>query len=672
MEMRIESLKLTNFKGVKSFALQAERRSVSVVGDNAAGKTTLVDAWLWLLFGCDSRGRTAFEIKALNELGESVHGLNHEVEASIVIVSRDPKCPDHGGSYEGDHCTCSETTLVLKKLYKEKWSKKRGSASKEFTGHTTDHFIDGVPVKKNEFEDRVAALCDKDALQLLTDPTYFSEQIHWQDRRKILLTICGDISDEDVVASDKSLSDLSEILGNRTIANHRKVILARRSEINAELQRVPVRIDEVARSIIELVEDEDKAGRALSNDREELDRIVQEKTRLTSGGEVAELNVRIAELKTALESLHMQSRIGHEKKVGPLRRKIADKEEAVRERLRERRMADAELQDRVIQLAETHKNVASHGEWRDEVNALSFEYDGHEACPTCGRKLTQKQFDEAKKVATAVFNTDKAKRLKDVDDTLGRLGGSMKAAEQEVAEAKQKVEGASETAVEGARQELAEAEKAFSDLGVEPDTSSDPEAVKLEAEKEAILSRVTLIKQGDIAALAEVDGRLAAAQEGIAKLETVIARFGQVREAKDRKQELEKQERRLASEYEDLERQLYLTEEFTKTKVSLLETRINSQFEQARFKMFKILVNGGIEECCEVLCGGVPYTSNLNHGAQIQVGLDIVRTLQRFHDFSPPVWVDQSESITELPEIECQMIRLVVKKGVKKLKIEAF
>src|SRR5690606_8908659 len=135
-----------------------------------------------------------------------------------------------------------------KKVYREKWTKKRGAVRAEHTGHTTDHFIDSVPVKKGEYEAFIEEIADEQLFRLLTDPRYFNEVMKWQDRRKILLEVCGDISDADVIASKSELAELPAILAGRTIDQHRKVVLARRKEINDELERIPVRIDEAERS----------------------------------------------------------------------------------------------------------------------------------------------------------------------------------------------------------------------------------------------------------------------------------------------------------------------------------------------------------------------------------------------------------------------------------------
>src|SRR5690625_1253859 len=203
MVIKLIELRLRNFKGIRDFVLKADGESVSVFGDNATGKTTLFDSFVWQLFDKDSQNKSNFDIKTLDEHNNVIHGLEHEVEGVFDINDR---------------------RVTLKKVYTEKWTKKRGSVEQEFTGHTTDYYIDGVPTKKKEYTDFIANLVDEDVFKLLTSPTYFNEQLHWEKRRETLLQVCGDVSDEDVIASSTALAKLPAILNGRSIDDHRKVI----------------------------------------------------------------------------------------------------------------------------------------------------------------------------------------------------------------------------------------------------------------------------------------------------------------------------------------------------------------------------------------------------------------------------------------------------------------
>ncbi len=71
-EMRLTRLTLRNFKGISEFILDAQGENVTVYCDNAAGKTTLFDAFTWLLFDKDSQNRKDFAIKTLDAAGQVV------------------------------------------------------------------------------------------------------------------------------------------------------------------------------------------------------------------------------------------------------------------------------------------------------------------------------------------------------------------------------------------------------------------------------------------------------------------------------------------------------------------------------------------------------------------------------------------------------------------------
>ncbi|MDD5487266.1 MAG: ATPase, partial [Dehalococcoidales bacterium] len=125
-----------------------------------------------------------------------------------------------------------------------------------------------------------------------------------------------------------------------------------------------------------------------------------------------------------------------------------------------------------------------------------------------------------------------------------------------------------------------------------------------------------------------------------------------------------------AKAFEKLESEMYLTEQFIRTKVNMLESKINSRFKLARFKLFDQQINGGLTECCETLYGGVPYNGGLNNGARINVGLDLINTLSEHYGFTAPIFIDNSEAVTQLIETRGQQIRLVVSEPDKKLRVE--
>lgn len=654
--MKLINLKLSNFKGIRKFELRTDGKDVSIMGDNASGKTTIFDSFTWLLFGKDSLNRSDFEIKTLGSNGEPEHGLEHMVEAVLELED---------GSQ-----------LALKKVYQEKWTKKKGSATAEFTGHTTDHFVDGVPVQKKEYDARIAEIADENIFRLLTDPRYFNEVLHWQKRRELLLEVCGDVSDAEVIASKPELSKLADILGNRTIEQHRKVIQARRSEINKELEKIPVRIDEVKRGLPNV--DDISNAEELSNDiaklREELKAKQEELAQAKAGGQVAEKTKELRLIEGQILDLRNKHRQAVDKKLaGKSDERVKLQNEINRLKV------DIDAKNRTIQYNESEiksleeKMEKLRNEWHEE-NAKVFEQEQAaflklDTCPTCGQPLPQEQLQEARDKAMAQFNKAKAEKLEAIGAEGKKLKDMKAAMEENLAYVRCELEKAT-AELAGLEKKEAALKAEINDImqGEQP-VESTPEYAQMQERIMKIREDIANMQADSNTAIMAIQKEIDTLTDAITALEQAAARLEAREKGLQRIEDLKAEERRLASEFEDLEQQLYLTEEFIRAKVRLLEEKINSKFKMARFKLFNVLVNGGVEETAETVYNGVPY-SNLNNGARLNIGLDIINTLAEHYGFSPPVWLDNAESVTDILPTKGQQIRLIVSGMDKKLRIE--
>ena len=654
--MKILSLTLRNFKGIRSFELDTQGKDVNVFGDNATGKTTLADAFMWLLFDKDSNNRKDFEIKTLGPDGEPEHGLEHSVEAILELED---------GSQ-----------LALKKAYQEKWTKKRGSATAEFTGHTTDHFVDGVPVQKKEYDARIAEIADEQIFRLLTDPRYFNEVLHWQKRRELLLEVCGDVSDAEVIASKPELSKLADILGNRTIEQHRKVIQARRAEINKELEKIPVRIDEAKRGLpdIDDIANPDELPNDIAKLREQLRAKQEELAQAKAGGQVAEKTKELRLIEAQMMDLRNKHRQELDEKVGEKRRELSSVQHDMAELKAKIDSHNRNIKYRTSEISVLEERIKIlRNNWHAE-NSKVFEQEQStflslDTCPTCGQPLPKEQLLAAREKALEQFNKAKAEKLESINAEGKQLAARKSSLEDEI-----KV---SRETVDKMTVELQEIEKQEAILKVEIDSimqgaqpvESTPEYAQMQERIMKIREDIANMQADSNTAIMAIQKEIDTLTDAITALEQAAARLEARESGLKRIEDLKAEERKLAAEYEELERQLYLTEEFIRTKVKLLEDKINSKFKMARFKLFDVQVNGALAECCETTFNGVPY-GNLNNGAKIQVGLDIIRTLQAHYGISCPVWVDNRESIVRLPEMDCQVISLIVSEKDKKLRIE--
>ena len=650
---RIDLIRLTlrNFKGIRDFTLDTAGTDTNVFGDNAAGKTTLFDAFTWLLFGKDSQNKADFEIKTLRPDGTPIHNLEHEVEGVLMIDGR---------------------RTTLRRVFKEKWTKKRGSATAEFSGHTTDYFVDGVPVKESEYRASVDGILNERLFRLLTDPRYFNEQLRWQERRSLLLEVCGDITEADVIAANPALAALPSILGGRTIDQHRKVVLARRKEINDELERIPVRIDEANRSKPDVSGyTEDELQVKIDALKAQIEEKQAELQRIQNGGEIAEKEKRLREIEAELLALKNELQAGTMDKLATKRQEIAE----LRRRAEE---ADYGIQERLRRIEAAEREIASlnaeaeklREEWR-RVNAEQFDESacGDTNCPTCGQALPEEQVAAARQKALAEHNRRKAERL----EAINQRGKATVAEAERIAKEKaehervlaelQEVRGPRWAAVEAAEKELAELQAGMTDV------STDPRYIAKQKELEQIKSEIQSLRSSTISTLDAVRLEIAKLRNEVELLESKRAKFDLVRRQDARIAELEQQEKELAAEFERLEHELHLLDEFTRAKVDLLESLINSKFRMARFKLFNQQINGGLEETCEVMVDGVPYSS-LNNAARLNVGLDIIATLSEHYGVCAPIFLDNAESITRPLPTPGQQIRLIVSAADKQLRVE--
>ena len=655
--MRLISLMLRNFKGIKEFTLYTNGGNISVHGDNATGKTTLFDAFLWLLFGKDSQNKADFAIKTLDQNGKEIHFLDHEVEALLEV--------------DGDE-------LTLKKIYREKWVKKKGSPKPEFDGHNIDYFINDVPLKKSEFDSRIKELVDENVFKLLTSPGYFNEQLSWKERRRILLEICGDISDSEVISFNPDLAELREILGNRSLEEHRKIISAKMREINKELERIPVRIDEVQRT-------RDEIQRSLPDDsefnKEWLDRQLSmlnrnireteaELVRLQTGGEIAVKEKRLRELQAEMLEIKNNLQANKMEEISHIGIKAAELKSQLSEIMR-----DIEDKKRMITqgkeiLADYQVEINNLRQEFAEVNRQTLEFEQEDMCPTCGQAMPFEKLEAAREKAEAEFNRKKAKRLEEIRNKASSISEKGKKLQAELIgyadEAKKlKAEQATKEA------ELTEAEQRLTKLRDRlKDEEISSEYIQKRAEEVGLKQEITRLKNSSAEAVSSVQAELDRLRQTVANYEADKALLAQVKNANARIKELTDQEQKLSAEFERLEGQMFLTEEFIRTKVNLLEEKINSKFKMARFKLFETQINGGLVETCETLYEGVPYSGGLNNAAKINVGLDIINTLSKHYGFSAPIFIDNREAVTKLIDTDSQVISLIVSEKDKKLRVE--
>lgn len=633
--MKLTKLELLNFKGLKSFAINLNG-DVVIRGDNATGKTTVFDSVCWLLFGKDSLDRADFEIKTLDG-GEPIHKVNHEVTGTFTL--------DEGG------------TVELKRVYREKYSSPRGGEV-TMTGHTTDYFVDGVPKKEKEYKEIVNALIDEGIFKLITNPLYFNETYSWQNRRKLLLEMCGDIDDISVINSRDDLRRLAELLEGRTVDDYRKVVAAKKTAINKELDMIPVRIDEAMRNKPEIVSDKAKLIRDIETLSAGIGEVEKQKAIIQNGFSSTEKESKIRDINRQLEVQRSKVLSDYHKQ----KQRLRDEYEASLTKLKMVEVDRDRCTDRRDELNKEiereSKRIATLQSEFDTFNAQQFN---KESCPTCGQALPA----DKQAVLEAEFNTNKSKKL---EEWKGLIESAVKLKENYEEQQEIMVSKIDSLTAKGSQYNDAYNVK-FKEYEAysEPNVEDDPVYADLNAQ--LFLLEIDDEPGAEAEELAKLDEELSSMKSKKAGLETELNKFKLIDDINHRILELENQQQKLVAEKNALDEASFLMDEFIKAKVNMLEENINSRFKLARFKMFNVMLNGNVEECCETTYKGVPYRS-MNNAARINVGLDIINALTSYYKVNAPVFIDNAEAVTEFVPVNSQTIKLIVDESKPQLTVE--
>lgn len=641
--MKLTKLELLNFKGLKAFTINFNG-DVIIRGDNATGKTTVFDSVCWLLFGKDSLDRADFEIKTLDG-GEPIPKVNHEVTGTFTL--------DEGG------------TVELKRVYREKYSSPRGGEV-TLTGHTTDYFVDGVPKKEKEYKEMVSSLVDESIFKLITNPLYFNETYSWQNRRKLLLEMCGDISDEDVIAEYSELKALTDILSGHSVDDHRKVVAAKKTAINKELDMIPVRIDEALRGKPTIDTPRDVLIQEISLATTTLETLEADKALLVNGHAVVDTRAELRDVQRRLMARESELQMEYKKQsalksneydmvVSELNN-LSSKVESTKHRL--------DTSNRDIQRIESVIDELMHQ--RQQVNEDAYVMDIDEACPTCGQKLPAEQIQAAREKAETKFNLRKSRQLEE-------LNQSIELKQQDIENIKKRDAGLEPVETLEALIKAKELVKQTitDEIGqlTAPVLDDDSIYADLKAEEFMLQMKLDESNTDHSEEIADIDKRIATTKEHRFNLETELNKYEEAKRIDTRVAELESQQAELAAEKSKLDEASYLMDEFVKAKVNMLEDVINSRFKLARFKMFNVMLNGNVEECCETTYKGVPYRS-MNNAARINVGLDIINALTSYFKVNAPVFIDNAEAVTEFVPVNSQTIKLIVDESEPQLVVK--
>ena len=630
-------LELTKFKGVDHLVVEPKGKDISICGANRLGKTTTGDALTWLLFDKDMQGRAKFNLKTLDDKATEISHVDHAVEGLFL--------------YNGEEIT-------LKKILVENHTKKRGQAKASFTGNVTEYYIDGLKTTQGKYKKLISDITDEQTFRLLTVPFYFAEGMKWEKRREILLDICGDVSDADIIAGSEKLKALPGILNGKDAEEYGQHLKEQRKKVNEQLNKIPVQIEENSRDLVDISGIDSAAdSKAIVNLTADIIKKEKALAEVGVGGAGAELAKSLTEIQGKIANHERKAADELAEKVRTKKSDKADLENNKKALEFGVKTLQTERGGKVSAIETIDRGLAQLNSEYDLLISTTFEMLPGLTCEHCTQDipgdLQMSSFTSSRKTKADQINVKGELLTKDKATHQGRINEiDGQIAEQE------KVIDVEGKALATCAAELTEflERKPYASGAHESDIS----------EERRIENRIALAGKGDTSELkTKIEGELEELRAGRIEVEGRLALIEQHNKVAKRTEELKDEDKTLNIEFERIEKELFLIEEFIKAKVYSLGVKVSEKFGDVKFKLFETLINGGVSPCCDVLVSDskalVPFGS-ANNAGRINTGLKIINVLSDHYGVKLPTIIDNCEAINDVEPAGSQMIKLIVTK----------
>lgn len=627
MNIRLKDVLIKNFKGVKESHYNFDADVVTVSGRNASGKTTIFDAFTWLLFGRDSLGNAKFEARPLDKDGKPIDNIEISVTCTLDINGKE---------------------TVISKTQKQNWVLKRGSQERKFEGNVNIYEVDGYPRKEKEFKEFIASIIDEESFKMLTSTTHFVN-LPWKEQRKVIMKLSNNVSDYDFAKSKGFVELAEEINKAPAIEDIRNKYQKSITGLKKKQIEIPVRIDEIQSRLVdvdvnELKDKQNEVIKYIDDHKKSIELINKE---------FNDLSALLINLKFEESEIIKSANKENVDKKTKILKEISEKSKMISSC----EIAYADVSRNIANCLKTIEQLKKDKEavgiyWK---NCKSLKFDENTAiCPHCEQKLPKNRI----KLLSEKFEKDKM-------DKISKAESKGFAIRDEISELENKI-----TEFEKASREISAKKKSLlkeieelENLSKEikdADLSANEEYINLRQKSKEI---ETQIQEFDL------NGKIEVHENAVKELENSMYEFkDKMRDAlmneeiKSRVDELNNELKYVSQKILCSEKMIYQLEEFTKMKLEEISDGINSKFDNVSWKLFDRQINGGIKECCECTVNGVPYSS-MNNGARVVAGLEIIRVLQKlFGGLYFPVFVDNAESVNSfnIPKMDCQLIKLKV------------
>lgn len=546
---------------------------------------------------------------------------------------------------------------TLKKITRQKRNKKG-----EITGSVTDYSINDVPYKMADYNqyinDNMAELgvlpfC-LNAMTLLNKSQ--------AEQRLALASYFGTRTDEEICDMFPQFAELKPMFDDGDVDQLKKVC---RGKLNGtggrngskglvkERDEISTRIDTIhsTNEYTDLAELElqkktyEPQLKEIEDKLSDYNKILEDKQKATE--DIMNLKFELSDMERKANADNQKKRMELQTQLDDFNASIHKTESMIKAGKTSIKCFEREIGDCTIDLEKVR------ADWK-KAKALSFD-ESSVNCPMCGQRLPEDKIESMR----AEFDERKAKNLKELEDKGNALSSDSKKLKQGIEDKKKEIAGLGAELKElTIRRDAVEMELGMVPTDIDMTGNSKHQALKTKIEEK----EKALADENDTSELIrklknERNELLRQVSSVDTKIELGVANNKRI---DDSIAGLEDKRKDLNQEIADWERKLDLLKEFTRKKSELLQADVNKYLDFATAKLFRPLLNGDTEECCDFVYNGEAYARNLNHGARMLVEVDVCRAFQKVASVNFPIIIDDTESVDDwrIPQIDNQLILL--------------
>ena len=650
-QIRFKRLSLLNFCGIRQMDDVFFGDSITTIsGGNGLGKSTIFNAITYCLFGKNSKGM-ALDIKTYDREHKIIREIPHEVTLVLTVDDRE---------------------ITLKRTLTDVWKGDQVS-------NTYKYFINGEVATAGDFKKAVDNICPETTFRLCSSATDFVSR-PWADQRRFLESLIPEIDEGRITGNNPIYDFVEEALHEETIDKLLHHLRYQRKEIQAALNKVPVRLAELDKALPpkEDWEAAEARKKELGERMAPLDsKILQMRTggadKVLKDGireKIAFQQKRKRNMEQGALNLSTDQATKHQSDILTVNAEVRTAQSVIGElKAKMQGYTDTEIHAKK-QKEECEMKVK---DFNDRMNALCSRTwswnDKDSFCPHCLQPLPLDKLATMKEESRKRFNEAVAEEKKQLQEDFGKL-------QHTYTELKKILEQVDEERIVTtnqlvkAQQALKDAEKHMAE--VEQDSPKTYEQLLAENESyRQAADEIAKLEQELNAPSADCTDELKALEQERTGLGIEYNKTLDVLSSKqtyDRINALiedaHKDLKMYQEQLDNLDDKITVANDYYQHSCDVLEQDINKMFSYVKWTMFQSTQDGERKPYCECHHDGVPYGS-LNAAAKINAGIDIANVVSKFYDVSVPMILDECESNLHPIYEGGQQIRLCVSPSPK-------